>query len=433
VRYAIVHSSFAVQGGTEVLIVDLANELVRRGHRVTLLAGHTAGSSALEELSRAVPVVDLGAAPTYFDKMSLRDWARTGRHLAGLLDGHDVLSFHGLPSPMWWSTAVRVRPGLARIPSVWYCHGLVGWLYDDVAGVHMRTALEAYGRGQDRAGWDLAKARVAVMRARGMRWSLGKLWRVARAGAGDARPEFMAVEREAVRLFSAVLANSAFTAGNVREIFGIEAVVCHPGLASTKLPEAVGPPGEEMLTVARLQFSKNLEGILAAVAELRRRGPLPFRLYRIVGAGDQYGDLRRRAAELGIADAVHFMGSVAGRDLDTCYQRAGLFALPAFDEGFGLVYLEAAARGRASLAPSHGGPAEIVVDGETGWLVDSTDVGGMADAIAGAFAAPEELRRRGLAARRRFEAQFSTSRFVDRFEAAIGAVVGAQASGLASG
>jgi glycosyltransferase involved in cell wall biosynthesis len=417
VRYAIVHPSFAVHGGTEVLLVELIDELVRRGHEVTLFAGHTSGSPALPDLDPRVELVELDTGPVYFDKMSMRDWTRTGADLAPRLLAFDVLCFQGLPSPIWFGAAVEARPALRHVPSTWFCHGLVGWLYDDVAGARAHKALDALGRGADRQGVALAKARLEVMRERGLSWSLGKLARVARAGAGDARPDFIRAEKAAVALFTRVLANSAFTAANVAHIYGVEAEVCYPGLAPAQIPPVVEGIGRDMLTVARLQFSKNHRGMLRAVAELRRRGTLPFRRHVIVGDGAELSDLRSYSDELGVADVVEFAGSVTGRALDAYYRGCGLFALPAFDEGFGLVYLEAAARARASLAPDHGGPAEIVIDGETGWTVDPFDTSRLADVILEAFSDAPSLQRRGVAARARLEAHFTLRHFADRFEA----------------
>jgi len=416
VRYAIVHPTFTVHGGTEVLLAHLTNELVRRGHEVTLFSSGTEDSPALAGLDPRVDVVDLRTGTLFFDRLSLRDWSRVGTRLAPALCGFDVLAFQGLPSPMWWQAALKADPGLRKSASLWFCHGLVGWLYDDVAGARTRKALVELGRGADRRGVALALARIDLIRERGLKWTLQKLSRVARVGLGDARPDFIVAEREAVRSFTSVFANSEFTARNVREIFGVEANVCYPGLESDAIPAGFAPPGPDLLTVARLQFSKNHRRILRAVAEIKRRGPVPFRRYVIVGDGPESADLRSFADELGIGELVEFAGTVTGTDLDGYYDRAGLFVLPAFDEGFGLVYLEAAARGRASIASSHGGPAEIVADGETGWVVDPFDPMEIADAILKAFDNPAELARRGAAARARLLSEFTVACFVDRFE-----------------
>ena len=428
-RYAIIHPSFAVHGGAEVLIARLASELAGRGHEVALFSAHTRGSAALSGLDVRLEVADLGLGPQYFDKLSFRDWARVGAVLAPRLLRCDVLCFQGLPSPLWWRAALEVEPLLLNVPSLWFCHGLVGWLYDDVAGANTRRALSALGRGGDRKGAALAQARLGLIRERGLTWTLGKLWRVARVGLGDPRPAFIEAEKDAVGKFTGVLANSELTARNLGEIFGVEAGVCYPGLAPEEIPAAFSEPGRDMLTVARLQFSKNHRGLLEAVAELKRRGTIPFRRYVIAGDGPELGDLRRFVAEQGIGDVVELAGRVTGRDLDALYERAGLFALPAFDEGFGLVYLEAAARARPSLAPDHGGPAEIVVEGETGWLVDPCDPLQMAEVIRSAFSQRDELRRRGLAARRRLLSEFTVERFVDSFEDAVARMVAAKSGG----
>ena len=292
-RYAVVHPSFAVHGGTEVLLVGLVNELVRRGHDVTLFAGQTSGSPALADLDMRVVLVELSTGPMYFDKMSMRDWTRTGASIAPQLLKFDVLCFQGLPSPIWFGAAVEARPALRLVPSTRFCHGLVGWLYDDVAWARAQTALAALGRGGDRRGVALVKARIIE---RGLWWSLGKLARVARAGAGDARPDFVKAEKAAMALFTLVLANSAFTAANVKDIYGVEAEVCYPGLAPGQIPMTVERVGRDMLTVARLQFSKNHRGLLSAVAELKRRGTVPFRRHVIVGDGVELDDLRHSSA-----------------------------------------------------------------------------------------------------------------------------------------
>jgi len=173
-----------------------------------------------------------------------------------------------------------------------------------------------------------------------------------------------------------------------------------------------------MLTVARLQFSKNHRSMLRAVAELKRRGTVPFRRYVIVGNGSEMDELRRLTQSLDIEGLVEFAGEVMGRDLDDFFERCGLLALPALDEAFGLVYLEAAAWGRASIASKRGGPAEIVIVGETGWIVDPFDIQQIADVIQSAFSDPAELKLRGERARIRVLAEFTIAQHVDCFERA---------------
>ena len=73
--------------------------------------------------------------------------------------------------------------------------------------------------------------------------------------------------------------------------------------------------------------------------------------------------------------------------------------LPSVREQFGQVLVEGMACGRPAIAVDAYGPAEIVEDGETGWLVEPDDVRGLADALVEAVNRPEERARRGERAR----------------------------------
>jgi phosphatidylinositol alpha-1,6-mannosyltransferase len=72
-------------------------------------------------------------------------------------------------------------------------------------------------------------------------------------------------------------------------------------------------------------------------------------------------------------------------------------------EGWGNVFIEASACGRPIVVGDSGGARETVVDGETGILVDGSDVDQVADAVAGLLADPERARQMGVAGRERVE------------------------------
>lgn len=129
-----------------------------------------------------------------------------------------------------------------------------------------------------------------------------------------------------------------------------------------------------VLTVGRLHPRKGqdlvLEALMALPAHLRDRTE-----YWIVGVGRTNGyesRLRAKAATSGVK--VQFLGDVTNRDLGRIYDRADIFAMTSVDygmsvEGFGLVYLEAAAHGLPVVAHRVGGVPEAVVDNHTGILV----------------------------------------------------------------
>ena len=133
------------------------------------------------------------------------------------------------------------------------------------------------------------------------------------------------------------------------------------------------PPGETperpvVLSVARLYRRKSIHLLLQAWAEVRRR--LSSGTLVLVGSGPEAPRLKRTARELGIQESVRFAGNQSDRRLlKGWYQSADLFCLPSRHETFGLVYLEAAIHGLATVALSTTAVAEVVADGRSGLLV----------------------------------------------------------------
>ena len=96
----------------------------------------------------------------------------------------------------------------------------------------------------------------------------------------------------------------------------------------------------------------------------------------IAGDGVLRADLEKLTAELGIAGNVRFLGEVA--DIPALLSRASLFVLPSHSEGISLTLLEAMARGLPVVTTSVGGNTEVVIDGETGFLVPADDPAALA-------------------------------------------------------
>jgi alpha-maltose-1-phosphate synthase len=102
------------------------------------------------------------------------------------------------------------------------------------------------------------------------------------------------------------------------------------------------------------------------------------------------------------------------------YSHAAVFACPSIYEPFGLINLEAMACGTPVVASRVGGIPEVVVDGETGWLVPPGEPAALAEALRGALADPARAKRMGEAGRRRVEAHFSWDRIAERTLAVYG-------------
>ena len=185
--------------------------------------------------------------------------------------------------------------------------------------------------------------------------------------------------------------------------------------AETRRGFGLDPDRPVVLGVSRLVPRKGFDVLIDAVASLDGVQ------LAIGGAGRDEARLEARAARAGLGSRVRFLGRVPD---DASYPRlyacADVFAMPCRDrwggleaEGFGIVFIEAAAAGVPSVAGRSGGSHEAVVDGETGFVVD-----GHAPAVAAALERllhDDDLRARmGVAARARAVAEFSYDTLVAR-------------------
>jgi len=189
---------------------------------------------------------------------------------------------------------------------------------------------------------------------------------------------------------TAILSNSRYTA----EAF----LKRHPGCADEVHIAGVGvEPGffeisraatnrvPQLLTVSRLsEPRKNIDLVLRALASLKDRFDFE---YAVAGEGQLRPELEKLADSLGLGSRVRFVGRVTDAELRSLYASADLFILtasitPDSHEGFGIVYLEAAACGVPSLAARLAGAAEAVDEGSSGFFVDTPDVPSIQDALA---------------------------------------------------
>jgi phosphatidylinositol alpha-1,6-mannosyltransferase len=132
-----------------------------------------------------------------------------------------------------------------------------------------------------------------------------------------------------------------------------------------------------LLSVGRLVARKGHGVVLRALAQLQDRVP-PFH-YLIAGEGSEEACLHSLVREFGLLNRVTFLGKVPDTELADFYALSDLFVLVNREvdgdlEGFGMVFLEANAAGKAVLGGRTGGTAEAVIDNSTGLLVDPENI-----------------------------------------------------------
>jgi len=159
---------------------------------------------------------------------------------------------------------------------------------------------------------------------------------------------------------------------------GVDVTRFRPGLECAELRQSVGVmySGKLILSVGRLSRRKGFDQVIQALPALIQAG-LDIQ-YVLIGIGEDYDYLFDLARKYGVIDRVHLLGHVSPDDLPRWYNACDVFIMPNREingdtEGFGMVFIEAAACGKPAIAGQAGGTGAAVVDGVTGFRVDGRD------------------------------------------------------------
>lgn len=172
------------------------------------------------------------------------------------------------------------------------------------------------------------------------------------------------------------------------------------------------PTGTRLLTVSRLDSSERYKGVDTVIEALPSvAAQVPDVQYMIVGSGGDITRLKALAERVGVADRVHFLGSVNDTVLRSYYQACDVFVMPSAKEGFGIVFLEAMQYSNPVVAADSGGSPEVVQDGVTGLLVQYGDIPQLAQALADLCLNPERRAMLGRAGYQRLQEHFTFPQF----------------------
>ncbi len=174
---------------------------------------------------------------------------------------------------------------------------------------------------------------------------------------------------------------------------------------------SLDPGRRYLLTVCRLMVWKRVDGIIRALSGLPEEVHL-----LIAGDGDMDQEWRALAAELGLADRVHFLGNVPHSTIPLLVRAADVFVLNSEYEGLSHTLLEVIHLGTPIVCSSVCGNPELVEDGENGLLVRPGDDEGLRAAI-GRLLAEEELGLRFVEEGLRRAPKFSREATFPRVEA----------------
>jgi glycosyltransferase involved in cell wall biosynthesis len=283
--------------------------------------------------------------------------------------------------------------------------------------IHLRTAAEIARRaaaadvvyttgmfGRSAAGSSVARRPYVVKLTddpafeRTRRWSIvgGNVDEFQRLGGGPAVRALRLARDLELRHAAHVLTPSAY----LRDLalsWGVQAdrvsVLPNPAPSLPELPpraelrRSFELDGDTLAFAGRLAAQKSLDIALAALARVDGVTLL------IAGEGDERAALERRAAELGLAGRVRFLGPQSRERVLELFRAADAAVLSSSWENFPHTVVEALATGTPVLATTTGGVAEVVRDGENGLLVPAGDADALGEAIR-RFFADADLRER---------------------------------------
>jgi len=227
-----------------------------------------------------------------------------------------------------------------------------------------------------------------------------------------------------------VFANSVNTRRMLRELGiaddrihivypGVDTQRFRPDVDAAALRQRLAPRGETvLLSVGRHQARKGHDLMIQAVRQLTQEQHRLLR-YVIVGNGEERSRLEALVDQCGVREQVTFAGEVPAGMLPQYFAACDIFVLPnrieqGDVEGFGIVFLEAAASGKPAVGGRTGGVPEAVADGVTGLLVSGTDVAELSAAIARLLDSEPLRRSLGEAGRARVVREFTWESAADK-------------------
>ena len=178
----------------------------------------------------------------------------------------------------------------------------------------------------------------------------------------------------------------------------------------TLFTPSTGSKENKLLFVGRLNAQKGAGLLLEALAASGSKCALD-----VIGEGDDRAALAARAATLGLASRVTFHGALAQSQVVPFYQRARAVVVPSQQEGLGLVAVEAQLCETPVIAFRSGGLTDVVIDGDTGYLVPSGDVRAMSLAIDAVDTNPSNALARGRVGRARMLLEFNPASVAENY------------------
>lgn len=402
-KIAIIHPNFKIKGGAENIVLWLCEELSKNPNfKVTIFSTDFA---EWEKKFRNISDVSVKKIPipVVFQYSKLFTLIFATIYLKKRLKKFDVINPHNYPASLWVGLANVLNKG--KLPKIiWSCNEPGRSLYKDICNCHIPENLQVgyFNYNRDLELKFIRQKKIFVKMI--------------------SKPILRYIDKKVIGTFTGIVTLSNNIKNQVKTIYKINNVyTCYLGIKDINRTAEIDSQDQEkyFLTVCRLEPFKNIQKIIEAFYLLNKEDKLKNVKYFIIGQGPFENYLKNLIIKYNLAHQINLCGYINTEKLLWYYKNCLAFIYLPFDEPFGLPYLEAAAFSKPSIASNHGGPAELVIDGQTGLLVDPNNVNMIAEKIELMFNNKSGRNRMSSNAYNRYRSNFMWNQYVNRYLFAI--------------
>lgn len=379
------HPSLAYQGGAELSLIWLANELQRRGHDINIVTG--AVSKLLSnKVAASIKIINLNR------NNNPKEWRKLPSELIEKLQSADIVNPHSFPSYLWLANLKANLP-----PVMLFCHEPPQRLYATTTQENFLNLIHNTDIGL-----------LPFISNISIRWRVFTSY----------IKRYQKEDLIAVNKCDEILANSNFTVQNIKLVYKRHAKVCYIGIEDLFSKKNINfIQTKKILMLGRLSAIKNVDIALQAFFLLKQKQPSLLKNgdITIIGDGWQRRILLRKIRKLRLEKIINILGSISQDDVISLYNTHQIVLYIPFDEPLGIVPIEAMAASRPVIGSAQGGVKEIIINDKTGILVNPDSSADVSKAIVSLLSSPEEKERLGKEGRKRYLEHFTIETFADNY------------------
>lgn len=390
-RLAVLHYALGRFGGAAKIAILQAVYLSRMGFNVEMFYGGPILDDWKRKAMERVPVnsLPLGLPKSLRDAKNIIVTLKELRAFDAILVSYGVCPFFAFYLTMFFGRKV-----------IWYCGEPLRALWEDYVSMKSYKAQSRTVRPTSALLY--GKTYSSVFLSRRLYTASIHVLRV--------------LDRKSVRSYRKIIANSRFTKRIIETLYGQnrDVPVVYPGVDLSEYTNKIGKCSATgfILAVGAMIPMKNHITLLKAFENLQKHHKIQAKLV-IIGDGPLRTELISAIHSLGLQN-VELKANVTERELLSYYESCGFVVHIALYEPFGLVPLEAAVFGKPAIVSSFGGPKEVVVNDQSGLLVNPFDPEEISNAMSYLIGNKKRTCEMGLKAHKRVIEEFSMEKSSER-------------------